>query len=220
MTSWPCESFLPLWLTTSRFSTPEGGASAQRTRTLETAVHLRTPKAEAVGAGGERRRGRRQQGGGGREGGGRWRVKAVSGVLGTSRGAAGGTRCSLWGEKAVMGKESKGKRTKKRRAESPTACPGIPTRGPPTTFGTPRLEVALMRPWAQPKPQELSTHLPLLCHPRPHPFFFFTFTHLFFFFFNACTPDFSTDSALIRETKTLCDSATFWKTKGTLLITN
>lgn len=182
MTSWPCESFLPLWLTTSRFSTPEGGASAQRTRTLETAVHLRTPKAEAVGAGRERWRGRRQQGGGGREGGGRWRVKAVSGVLGTSRGAAGGTRRSLWGEKAVMGEGKQREADEEAKGGVSHCLPWDSDEG--TThdlWDTPTQGRPYEAMGTTEAPRAKYTPPPTL--PPPAPPFFFSPSPTFFFFF-------------------------------------
>lgn len=73
----------------------------------------------------------------------------------------------------------------------------------------PHLRIPLTGLWEPPKAQVLSILLP---HSAaiPPPFF------LCQLFFNAHAPNLSSRSALLRETKNLCYSATFWKMKERL----
>ena len=45
-------------------------------------------------------------------------------------------------------------------------------------------------------------------------------SHHTLLFKKICAPNLSSKLALVRETKTLCYNATFWKTKGRFLTTN
>lgn len=136
------------------------------------------------------------------------------GVYPTTHATVEGTHRFLWGETTVTwGKECVGKRTQKKAEETHHLLSvlgfwqeegiwdlysGI---HPPRCGDTQSL-----------KSEVLHTHF---LHSSTNIFFFFLST-----FYFMCNSNFSSESALVRETKDLYYRTTFWKTKGGLLITN
>ena len=116
-------------------------------------------------------------------------------------------------ERIAVWREGKGRLQPK---AFPAVCPRILLKEAPTNLCCPQFKDSTTRPWHTQGLQcethvSFSTLLPAFSFPPPVKFLFVCL--------NAQTPQLSSLSVLIRETKILCYGATFWDKKGRLLIT-